>query len=1162
MDKTAIKTFAINSRNKLMEDVEYKMSLVGITENEIKNPISSADGIETYQFGSSTNNIYDEDIEKREFLVKEVKQKGFKNVVEEVAFTWFNRIIAIRFLEVNNYLPTRTRVLSSEISGKIEPDIITEAFDIDLDYSNEDKELIFKLKDENKLDELFRFLFIKQCNKLNEILPGLFEKTDDYLELLLNISFTNEDGVVRQLINSIPEDDFKNQVEIIGWLYQFYNSELKDETFANLKKRIKINKERIPAATQLFTPDWIVKYMVENSLGRLWLEGHPNAELENKWQYHVKEAKQEPEVESKLINIKNESKILRPEDIKVIDPCMGSGHILVYIFDVLMDIYVSEGYTEKDSAELILKNNLFGLDIDDRAYQLAYFAVMMKARSYNRKILTKDIKPQISSIKESNSISDELIQLLTSKNSKIKNPLINVIDTFKDGKNYGSILNVSIDGLGDIEKTLINLLDNKEDLIYFKYQNELETLLNILQNAKFLSQKYNVVVTNPPYMGNSGMNPDLKEYIKKNYPLSKSDLFAVFIEKCAKLTNDSKYFSMITQQSWMYLSSFVDLRKKLLNLNILNILHLGPRTFEELSGEVVQSCSFVIRKSNLQDYHPLIIDLKNFDNSISKRDALINNNFNHYNQLTQENYLSFPNYIFMYKVPIDTINIYTKGNLIEDSFSVKRGPSLSSSTKFLRYWFEVNAQDISFKESQKNKWDLCVRNGSKTKWYLNVDEIIYSEILKDISNYDYQNQLGVVWPDSRFGSELISARIKKPIYSFESGNNLIETDNMDNVYSLLALFNSYLYETMLSNIVNGQHFSPIYIKKLPYVKLDNDSINNVKMILSELNKFNSFFELSYHFEKFCSNSFNKIEDYYNFLLNSIEDIISNVLKLEDEINISIENKTGIPNEIHSSNKCRLLMCSMSEEVFVKSFISYSVGCMFGRYSVDKEGLQFAGGEFKINNYHKFIPDEDNIIPVLDSEYFEDDIVGRFVEFVKTCFGQENLEENLDFIANVLSKNKKSSREKIRDYLLKNFFNDHKKTYKKCPIYWQFSSGKENGFNCLVYMHRYDPSLVARIRTDYLHKTQKAIEQRIATCDNIINHSSSNTEITKATKDKNKLQKQLKETHEYDEALAHIANQNIQIDLDDGVKVNYAKFQNVEVSKEGKKSKKINLLKKL
>lgn len=479
MDKTAIKTFAINSRKKLMEDVEYKMSLVGIDKDNIYEPISSANGIETYQLGGSTNSIYDNDISKRERLVKEVKQKGFENVVEEVAYTWFNRIIAIRFMEINNFLPTKTRVLSSETAGKIEPDIITEAFDVDLDYTQEDKELIFKLKDENKLDELFRFLFIKQCNKLNEILPGLFEKTDDYLELLLNISFTNEDGVVRQLIDTIPENDFESQVEVIGWLYQFYNTELKDETFANLKKRIKISKERIPAATQLFTPDWIVKYMVENSVGRLWLEGHPNNELKSKWKYYVDEAKQEPEVEQQLITIRKESEILKPEDISVIDPCMGSGHILVYVFEVLMDIYVSEGFTEKDACESILKNNLYGLDIDKRAYQLAYFAVLMKARKYNRRILTKGISPLLCSIEETNSISEEFIEELISQD---KNDLSTSISLekyeslFKKAKITDSIYDVLYSYYADLINEDVN---NKQ---WHQYRTDLGNLINVSVN--------------------------------------------------------------------------------------------------------------------------------------------------------------------------------------------------------------------------------------------------------------------------------------------------------------------------------------------------------------------------------------------------------------------------------------------------------------------------------------------------------------------------------------------------------------------------------------------------------------------------------------------------------------------------------------------------------
>ena len=598
MDKTAIKTFAINSRKKLIEDVEYKMSLVGITEDKINEPISSAEGIETFQIGGSTNSIYDKDIEKRKRLVKEVKQKGFKNVVEEVAYTWFNRVIAIRFMEINNFLPTKIRVLSSETKGKIEPDIITNAFDIDLDYTPEDKEFIFKLKDENKLDELFRFLFIKQCNKLNEILPGLFEKTDDYLELLLNISFTNEDGVVRRLIDTISEEDFGSQVEIIGWLYQFYNSELKDETFANLKKRIKISKERIPAATQLFTPDWIVKYMVENSVGRLWLEGHPNDDLKFKWKYYVEEAKQDPEVEKKLISIRKESEILKPEDITVIDPCMGSGHILVYVFEVLMDIYVSEGYTEKDACESILKNNLYGLDIDKRAYQLAYFAVLMKARKYNRRILTKNISPLLCSIEETNSISEEFINELISQDKTLEEDLKYIYAFFKDAKEYGSILcNNSFDH--DKIRELIYNFKSDINLNKFKYQNEIEIFKDIINQSEILSKSYDVVITNPPYMGNNGMNSNLKEYLKNNFKNTKNDLSTVFMERSFNFAKEYGFISMINIPVWMFITSYEKLRTIIIEeKTFINMLHLGRGIF----GSDFGTTAFIMKNCLIKDY--------------------------------------------------------------------------------------------------------------------------------------------------------------------------------------------------------------------------------------------------------------------------------------------------------------------------------------------------------------------------------------------------------------------------------------------------------------------------------------------------------------------------------------------------------------------------------
>ena len=1174
MDKTAIKTFAINSRKKLMEDVEYKMSLVGIDKDNIYEPISSANGIETYQLGGSTNNIYDNDISKRERLVREVKQKGFENVVEEVAYTWFNRIIAIRFMEINNFLPTKTRVLSSETAGKIEPDIITEAFDVDLDYTQEDKELIFKLKDENKLDGLFRFLFIKQCNKLNEILPGLFEKTDDYLELLLNISFTNEDGVVRQLIDTIPENDFESQVEVIGWLYQFYNTELKDETFANLKKRIKISKERIPAATQLFTPDWIVKYMVENSVGRLWLEGHPNNELKSKWQYYVDEAKQEPEVEQQLIAIRKESEILKPEDISVIDPCMGSGHILVYVFEVLMDIYVSEGFTEKDACESILKNNLYGLDIDKRAYQLAYFAVLMKARKYNRRILTKGISPLLCSIEETNSISKEFIEELISQDRTIEDSLNYLISSFKNGKEFGSILTIKPI---DFEKinNLISKFESNNNLTKLKYLDEINLLKNIINQSILLSKKYDVVVTNPPYMGNNGMNPNLKDYIKSNFPLTKTDLFAVFLEKGLEMIKDYGFNCMVTMQSWMFLSSFEKFRKKLIETTtISNLLHMDNMVMRIAFG----TSATVFRKINLRNYNSTFYHVKLSDVENDIVNPLFFNDKNKFTTNTSA-FDNIPGKPIAYWADNNIINSFKIGKELNILADVKKGMDTGKNSKFLRYWFEVNFLDCGYNfkdnhvaERSGYKWFPYNKGGDFRRWIGNRDFVVNWENdgfeIRNTKNSTIRNEKfyfkkSFGW--SYVSSSIISFRYFPQGYLFDGVGCAVFSDNEYDNY-ILGFLNSSVCQEILNITSPTLAYTVGTVAKLPLI------INN-----NELNKINNLVEINL---SICKEDYDDYETSKDFLkhpfikfnsihqnLTSIFDVWSkhkfNNFKLlkENEINLNklfskIYNiTTGIDIE---DKHISITLADYSSDI--KSFISYAVGCMFGRYSLDHDGLQFAGGEFDLEYYHKFKPDDDNIIPVLDSEYFEDDIVGRFVEFVKTCFGEETLEENLDFIANALSKSNKSSREKIREYFLKNFFNDHKKTYKKCPIYWQFSSGKENGFNCLVYMHRYEPNLVARVRTDYLHKTQKAIEQSIANCDNIINHSTSNTEITKATKDKNKLQKQLKETQEYDEALAHIANQNIEIDLNDGVKINYAKFQNIEIIKEGKKSTKFNLLK--
>ena len=679
---------------------------------------------------------------------------------------------------------------------------------------------------------------------------------------------------------------------------------------------------------------------------------------------------------------------------------------------------------------------------------------------------------------------------------------------------------------------------------------------NIINQAKILSKKYDIVITNPPYMGNSGMNPNLKDYLKNNFSNSKSDLFAVFIEKCHEFSKSNGFVAMITQQSFMFLSTFEKLRVNLINnYTIIDMAHLGAHAFEEIGGEVVQATSFINRNNFIEKYNSTFHRLTEF-NSESKKEEEFHNDENKI-IFKQSNFYNIPGNPIAYWATKNIINDFQEGKEITRFIDSFQGIITGNNDKFLRFWHEIDINKIAFDKSSFNEinlnqkyWIPYNKGGKFRKWYGNQEYVVYwkngpSDKTRGKASFsDFYLREYVSW--SYITSSTLSTRYFPKGFLWDvAGSGMF--DKKDYLKYLQALLTSKVGITFLRIINPTLNFQVENILQVPVIFDERNKSEIDKLVLENirLSKLDwDSFEISWNFIKhpFLRFKSNLISENFNSWHNQQKSFIEILYKNEFKLNellIKIYNlESEIDNDIVIGD-ITLYCPILSKDI--KSFISYAVGCMFGRYSLDQDGLQFAGGEFDLNNYHKFKPDDDNIIPVLDSEYFEDDIVGRFVEFVKTCFGEEKLEENLDFIANALAKNKKPSREKIREYLLKNFFDNHKKIYKKCPIYWQFSSGKENGFNCLVYMHRYEPSLVARIRTDYLHKTQKAIEQSIANCDNIINHSTSNTEITKATKDKNKLQKQLKETQEYDEALAHIANQNIEIDLDDGVKVNYAKY---------------------
>jgi hypothetical protein len=1159
MNKTAIKNFAIWARRKLIADITYKAGLIGVTDKGVAAPLpQSKPDLQFFDIGTKEYaNVSGKEVTQRAALVSAIKVKekttdyktAFQNVIEEVAYTWFNRLIAVRFMEVNDYLPSRVRVLSSENPAKNEPDFVTTPFETDLDFTPYERNRVMQLKDENKLDELFRLLFIKQCNKLHEILPELFEATNDYTELLLAISFTDKDDVVYHLVHDIQEDDFnvakEGQVEIIGWMYQYYNTEPKDEVFALLKKNVKITKERIPAATQLFTPDWIVRYMVENSLGRLWVEGHPNDALKSGWKYYLEEAEQEPEVQAQLEKIRAEYKTINPEDIKLIDPCMGSGHILVYAFDVLMQIYVSCGYTERDAAAKILENNLYGLDIDQRAYQLAYFAVMMKARQYDRRFFTRDVKPNLYAP-----------------------------GNYAEGQEFGSLLTVDeLEPKPEPPKELTLFNMNYEDK------------LNTWNFRRLLAQKYDVVVTNPPYMGSSGMSGRLAQYVKDYYPDSKSDLFAVFIERCGQMTKRNGYQAMITQHAWMFLSSFEKLRAKLLSVDTVNMAHLGARAFEEIGGEVVQTTSFVMRKSHTPGYKGVYCRLIEPTTQKGKEDMFLAGENRFY--VNQEIFSFIPGRLRSYWLSSTLLSIYSNAKPLSEYGVTRKGLSTSDNNRFIRLWHEVNFGKVKFgckapsdTFDEQHKWYPYIHGGVFRKWYPPFDSVVNFEndakemketvmrkypYLKNpdfvVKKTDIYFVPGILWNDL---ADVFNAKFMEAGFIYSDVTPSYIPNNQ--LESVLAYFNSKPFSAISSVISQGMHFSTGHIPNIPYIPVCDEKAElispivrqNIEIVKSDETTFESSWDFKKHpfaEYKHCLSKVNTTDSWYIKISYEAWEyqcqLRFNTLKAnEEELNRIFIDIYGLQDELTpdvEDKDVTVRKADLGRDI--RSLISYAVGCMFGRYSLDVDGLAYAGGEWDSSKYKTYLPDADNCIPITDEEYFKDDIVGRFVEFIRAVYGAETLEENLDYIAKALAGKGNTSREVIRNYFLNDFFKNHCQIYQKRPIYWLFDSGKQNGFKALCYMHRWNADTVGNVRVEYLHRVQRVYEKEIERMQETIDNSRNAREVAAAEKRKEKLTKQLKEAKDYDTKIAHIALSRIDIDLDDGVKVNYEK---VQTAQDGKK----------
>lgn len=1242
MDKTAIKNYAIWARTKLIEDIKYKASLLGITEKGIADALPQSTTQEQY-FDIGTREPYairGVQIAQRQSLAEAIKKKAqesdyltaYNSIIEEVAYTWFNRVIAVRFMEVNDYLPCKIRVLSA-VDGRQEPDIVQNPFDAKLDYTSAEEELISQHQMNNEGDKLFNMLFVKVCNDLSKVLPQLFEAEQDYTELLLNISYTDQDGLIYKLVHDIPEDNFDvnvvdeegkpvGQVEIIGWLYQYYNTEPKNETFALLKKNVKITKERIPSATQLFTPDWIVRYMVENSLGRLVISGQlvvesgqslvdseeeriaKEKELAERfgWKYYLPEAKQDADVREQLNQLTTNN--YSPETIKVIDPCMGSGHILVYAFDVLMQIYTQMGYTDKDAVLSILENNLYGLDIDKRAFQLAYFAVLMKARQYHKFILKKQPQCHIYAIAESNGINMKHLAYFGAQLDELAKPVAlnqmqELLATLHDAKEYGSIISVA-DYDWDLLRQFAAEFDISGEMNLFDsfgIEATQQRLQELVAVGEVLAQKYEVVVTNPPYMGASNMNPKLNEFIKQKYADYKSDFFSAFIIRASEMTKQEGYCGFFTPYVWMFIQSYEKLRKYLYSkATIETLIQFEYSAFEEATVPV---CTFAFKNSyiNKKGCYLRLVDFRGGMEVQRQKtlEAISNHNCGFYYEQCSDNFAKIPGAPVAYWVSEKLINIFIKCQPLKEYAFLKQGMATTDNNRFVRMWFEVCSENIGYnmdiitaKESCL-KWFPFNKGGAYRKWYGNNDSIVnyqYDgiEIKKNVlKKYPYLKTPDFVvknqsmyflengtWTAITSGSFSVRYSPKGFIIS-NAGMGIFSKKYLRYV---IALLNSNSLVKLLRAISQTLNFNAGDIEKIPFIFDDKYNIDIEKFSSACISLSKSdwdAFETSWDFTKHplvvnsdqcIVNSESSANTQLTTNHSSLATIAQAYQRWEEETNARFAQLKANEEEL---NRIFIDIYGLQDELTpevedkdvtvrkadlqrdIKSLLSYAVGCMFGRYSLDVEGLAYAGGTWDDSKYVTFKPDEDNVIPITDEDYFEDDIIGRLIAWLKVVYGAETLEENLRFIADALGTSGDTARQKIRNYFLKDFFKDHCKIYQKRPIYWLYDSGKQNGFKALIYMHRYNADTSGQVRAEYLGKMEETYESEINRMQDIMDNGAGR-EVALAGKRKEKLQKQLHECRDYDAVLGHIALASIAIDLDDGVKVNYVK---VQTAKDGK-----------
>ncbi|MBP6870983.1 MAG: BREX-1 system adenine-specific DNA-methyltransferase PglX [Bacteroidales bacterium] len=1161
MNTNRLKRFARSARSKLMAQVAAKLEYVLTADSALLR----------------------EKAEQISKLREELNRTGKAQLIEKVAYTWFNRLVALRFMDVNDFQPLGLRIVTPK-NGFTLPEILDEAKrgnfppEFNIQHSTfkitriEDL-LDGKIPSSNPQNEVYRELLIASCNHLNTVFPFLFERINDYTELLLPDDLTSEFSILNEIRDGMDAEDC-SEVEIIGWLYQFYIAEKKDEIYAS-KSRVK--KEDIPAVTQLFTPRWIVEYMVQNTVGKLWLQNRPNSGLKQFMPYYIESASSRTE---------DYLKINSPEEITLLDPAMGSGHILVYGFELLTRIYEEEGYNHSEIPGLIISKNLFGLEIDERAAQLAGFALMMKARQYNRRFFNKPVAPK-TYVLEDLILNDQEIKDTLSKISYSPSwELLHDLSNMQQASNFGSLIIPHTQTI-ELEQTQARFAEKKSSTDLF-LQQKLEFLFESIGYLIELGRKYCCVVTNPPYMGAGNMNPALSEFVKLNYTETKADLMACFMERVYKMLTNEGLMSMINQQSWMFIPSYLNFRKKVLKeWRFDSLIHLGPHTFPEISGEVVQNASFTVIRSQPKS-NTVFIRLIDYETPLLKQNNFPNQK-NHFECLIK-NLLTIKGHPFAYWINSQARLILELNPSLREFGEPRPGLQTSNNDRFLRYWFELEVNKIGFNLSRevaiksKFKWFPHNKGGKQPrKWYGNNLLVINFENdgkelkhwlennpndpstkhwSRNLRNYPYYFKNGITW--SSMSSNQITARINGQGFTFDtSGPTLFVQNNIEFFCGILnssvfSYFVDFFSQTM-SKGTNEFSRVPIVFKKVDEItELVKKTINISKQdwnrneisfeyktnpLLHIDNDDNLSLKLSNYIDK-------SVEIIYNLqnLEHDINQVIISIYNLQEELNpkIDLSNLTIFQDEVFINDKTGKLVLSHNE--LIKKLISHFIGTCFGRYSIDKEGLILANQGETFKEYLEkvgksrddiqFLPDEDNIIPVLEDEWFEDDITGRFHQFLKVTFGAEEFSKNLSFIEECLGKD-------VRSWFVKDFYSDHIKRYKKRPIYWMFSS-PNGSFNVLIYMHRYTPDTLNLILNKYLRPFQDKLRARreylVSMQVGGQRSAAGGLEIAKAMKEQDKIDKILLELKEYErEVFYPLALERIKIDLDDGVLVNYNKF---------------------